>query len=81
MAGERWPIRVTDISTDGLSLILSRAVASGTILSIDLFNANRGSAQRVHLRVVRCMPHPSGEWIAGTKFLIPLSDFELSAFW
>jgi hypothetical protein len=78
--GDAWPIRVRNISVGGVSLVISRPVEPGTLLSVELRSTTRNFIRSVHVRVIYCIEHPSDDYILGGAFTQPLSDDELKAF-
>lgn len=78
--GDSWPGRVRNISAGGVSLVLSQPVESGTLLAVELRSTIRNFSRLVQVRVVYCIEHPSGDYILGGAFVLPLTDDELKAF-
>ena len=73
--------RIRNISPEGISLILSRPVEAGTILSVDLIDTKTNRFSRtLQVKVVYAVEHPSGDWIMGGSFNGRLSDEELRQF-
>jgi len=73
--------RIRNISPEGISLILSRPVESGTVLSVDLLDTKTNRFSRtLQVRVLYAVEHPSGDWIMGGTFNGRLTDEELKQF-
>lgn len=74
-AEEKWDGTIRNISTGGISLVLSRRFERGAGLAIEL----PGPAQSatVLARVIHVKPQPDGGWMLGCAFVSPLSDEEL----
>ena len=73
--------RIRNISPEGISLILTRPVESGTVLSVDLIDTRTNRFSRtLQVRVLYAVEHPSGDWIMGGIFAAKLSNEELQTF-
>lgn len=73
------PVRLRDVSSDGLGLILSRRVEPGALLAIGLANAAKGFSKTVLVRVVHVTPQPGSTFLVGGTFATPLTYDELRA--
>ncbi len=73
--------KIRNISPEGISLILSRPVEAGTVLSVDLIDTRTNRFSRtLQVRVIYSVEHPSGDWILGGTFAAKLSNEELQTF-
>jgi hypothetical protein len=73
--------KVRNISPEGISLVLGRAIETGQILAIDLIDTKTNRISRtLDLRVAWCIEHPSGDWILGGSFASRLTEEELNYF-
>jgi hypothetical protein len=73
--------KIRNISPDGISLIMTRPLESGSILSLDLIDTKTNQFSRtLQVKVVYSVEHPSGDWIMGGSFNSRLSDAELRQF-
>jgi len=71
------PARIQNISTDGIALVLSRDVAPGAILVIDLTNKMQNFSKTTLIEVVHSTKQIGGAYIIGGAFLAPLTYDEL----
>jgi len=73
--------KIRNISPEGISLILSRPVESGTVLSVDLIDTKTNRFSRtLQVRVLYSVEHPTGDWILGGAFASKLTAEELQTF-
>jgi hypothetical protein len=73
--GACWA-KVHDLSSDGVSLGLSSRIPPGTLLALDRL----GELTRpLRVRVIHTTRDVAGGWLAGCKFLRPLSNEDLHA--
>lgn len=73
--------KIRNISPDGISLILTRSVEAGSILSVDLIDTKTNQFSRtLQVKVIYSVEHPSGDWIMGGSFKSRLSDEEVRKF-
>ncbi len=70
---------VWDLSTTGLSMLLSRSVEPGTLARAEMTRANGATVSRV-LRVVRLARLGTGEYALGAQFVRPLDAAEVRPF-
>jgi hypothetical protein len=75
---QRWTAQVLDISTTGISLLVTRLLTVGMLLSVDLHG---GGPQEptILASVVHVTPRGDGEWALGCNFIRSLSEEELQA--
>jgi hypothetical protein len=76
--GERWDVRVVNISANGIGLLLDRPVENGTLLSLDLRSPTTHSSHTILACVVHVTSRP-GEWNVGCNFIRELSEADLKA--
>jgi hypothetical protein len=67
--------KVQDISAGGIALVVSRYLAPGTVLAVEL----DGVPHRLLASVVHTRRGTGKAWFAGCEFLRPLTDAELHA--
>ena len=73
--------KIRNISPEGISLILTRPVEAGTVLSVDLIDTRTNRFSRtLQVRVLYAVEHPSGDWIMGGTFAAKLTNEELQTF-
>lgn len=75
--GDLHPARVRNISTGGISLIVSRKFEAGTQLFVQLFSSSHRMARVLEVKVIYTVEHPSGDWILGGAFVEKLNGDEL----
>jgi hypothetical protein len=73
--GACWA-KVHDLSSDGVSLGLSWRVPPGTLLALDRLGE---LAKPLRIRVIHTTRDVAGGWLAGCKFLRPLSNEDIHA--
>lgn len=78
--GDAYPARVRNISAGGISLVMSHEFESGDTVAIELRSMTRNFSRQLKVRVIYCIEHPSGDYIAGGSFVNPLTDDEVKAF-
>jgi hypothetical protein len=73
--------KIRNLSPEGISLILSRPVEAGSILSVDLIDTKTNRFSRtLQVKVAYSVEHPSGDWIMGGNFATRLPDDEVRQF-
>jgi hypothetical protein len=71
----RWPVKVENISADGVALLLGRRFEARSSLWLDVAD---GGAGRVYLvRVVRVQERPGRKWLLGCTFARRLAEDEV----
>lgn len=75
--GDVFPGRVRNVSSGGISLVLSRPFDSGTDLTVELRSNFRHFSRTVRVHICYCIEHPSGDWIVGASFAEPLAEEEV----
>jgi hypothetical protein len=71
------PIKIQNISMEGIGLIVSRKVEPGALLAVTLENTLKGFAKTVLVRVAHCTSRP-GNFLVGGRFTTPLLYQELT---
>jgi hypothetical protein len=71
------PVKIRDISMQGVGLLVSRRVEPGALLAVALANPARGFSKTVLVRVVHVTPLGGGFLVGGT-FATPLTYQEMS---
>jgi hypothetical protein len=69
--------KIKNISLDGIGLLLTRPLETGTLLAVTISNAPRGFNKTVLVRVVHATRHNGGFLVGGT-FSTPLTYNELT---
>jgi len=73
--------KIRNISREGISLIMTRPVEAGSVLSVDLVDTKTNQFSRtLQVKVVYSVEHPSGDWIMGGSFSSPLAEAEVRQF-
>jgi hypothetical protein len=75
--GDVHPARVRNISTGGISLIVSRKYEPGMPLFVQILASTHQLARVLEVKVIYAVEHPSGDWILGGAFVEKLSGDEL----
>lgn len=76
---KRASVRIRDISTGGIGLLFTEPVEPGTVLTLELQNAERTVTRTVLARAVHVRPVGQGEWALGCTFLSRLEEDEVMA--
>lgn len=71
------PVKIRNVSTDGIGLTISQEVAPGMLMAINLVNPAKKFSKTMLARVVHVTPQPGGTFLMGGNFLTPLSYEEL----
>lgn len=75
---EAWAACVRDLSTGGMGLILNRRFEPGTLLVVDLQDAEQAAHRTLLVRVARV--HKEGQiWLLGCEFIHKMTEQELLA--
>ncbi len=72
------PVRIKNISTAGIALLVSDALQPGLLLALTLVNPAQSFQKTVLVRVVHCTP-TQGLFLVGGNFDVPLRYEELTA--
>lgn len=78
VADDVGPVRVQDVSLDGVGLILVRRVEVGTLLAVTVKHPAHGIDKTILVRVAHVTPIPGGYLVGGTLDT-PLAYQELTA--
>lgn len=73
------PVRIKNVSTDGIGLIVSQQLERGLLLTVGLANRSKSFAKMVLVRVMHSTPQPGGTYLVGGTFETPLTYDELCA--
>ena len=71
------PVKIRNVSTDGIGLMISQPVAPGMLMAINLKNPAKKFSKTMLVRVIHVTPQPGGTFIMGGSFVTPLSYEEL----
>ena len=71
------PVKIRNVSTDGIGLTISQQVAPGMLMAINLKNPAKKFSKTMLARVIHVTPQPGGSFLVGCSFLTPLSYEEL----
>ena len=71
------PVRIRDVSMNGVGLIVERRVEVGALLAVGLVNQAKGFARTLLLEVTHVTPATGGFLVGGT-FLTPLTYQEMT---
>ena len=71
---------VWDISTSGVSMLMTDPPAPGTFLAGELTGEDVAVGLPVLLRAVHVRPASTGDFILGAQFVRPLTELELTPF-
>ncbi|MGE3806462.1 MAG: PilZ domain-containing protein [Gemmataceae bacterium] len=74
------PAFILDISTDGVRLLVSKPLAPGDILALEIRNRHQQYLRTLWLRIVRASESTFGSWIVGAALLHSLSQAEVEDF-
>lgn len=72
--GHRWVARVNDVSSTGLSLIISRRFEPGTLLVLELEHSDAAVPRTLLVRVANVRQQPRRKWLLGCSFVRALDD-------
>jgi hypothetical protein len=71
------PVRIQNVSSDGIGLLLSKRVEAGTTLVLGVTNAGKGFARTLLVNVVHVTQQAGGTFLVGGTFSAPLTYDEL----
>ena len=71
------PVKMRDVSMQGIGLIVSRRVEVGALLAVGLTNTARGFSKTVLVRVVH-VTQSGGSFLVGGTFVNPLTYQEMT---
>ncbi len=72
-------VRVRDVSTIGIGLLVDRAIEPGTVLVLALRNQAQSFSKTTIIEVCHSTPLDNGSYVLGGEFLIPLTYDEMRA--
>jgi hypothetical protein len=73
------PVKIKNVSLEGIGLIVSHNLTPGLLLAINLVNPEKNFAKTMLARIVHATPQSNGAILIGCKFNVPLLYEELSA--
>jgi hypothetical protein len=71
------PVKIRDVSLDGIGLVLSKTIQAGTVLLINLANKSKNYSRLMKVKIVHVTPI-NGGFLAGGSFAEPLSYQEFT---
>ncbi len=72
-----WPLRIHDVSADGIGLLLGRRFEPRSVLLVEVSDRTGGPCRRLLVRVVRAAPLPGKTWLVGCIFARRLAHEDL----
>jgi PilZ domain len=78
-ASETWPAQVSNISANGIGLVVDHPVENGTLLNLNLHSPTTTSSRTILACVVHVTSTPANEWVLGCNFIRELSEDDLRA--
>ncbi|HXG11660.1 MAG TPA: PilZ domain-containing protein [Gemmataceae bacterium] len=72
------PVKIQNISTDGIGLLVTRRVEPGVLLAVTLSNPARNFTKTVLVRVVHATAQHGSAYLVGGTLNVPLTYEELS---
>ncbi len=76
---DTWSATVRDLSTGGVGIVVNRRFEPGTLLSVELQDAEQTTNRILLVRVVRVLREEGDKWLLGCAFTTKLTDAELLA--
>ncbi|MFO0863841.1 MAG: PilZ domain-containing protein [Gemmataceae bacterium] len=73
------PVRIRDLSMEGIGLLMTRKVEPNTLLAVVIANPQKNYSKTLLVRVVHVTPQ-SGTWLIGGVFSPPLTYDEFKNF-
>jgi hypothetical protein len=70
-------VRIKNVSSDGIGLLVSRKIEPGLLLAITLTNQAKPFTKTMLVRVMHVTAQPGGAYLVGGTFITPLSYDEL----
>jgi len=72
------PVKIKNISTEGIGLLMSHHLQPGLLLAINLINKTKAYSKTVLVRVAHVTQEKTGAYLVGGEFKTPLTYDELS---
>jgi hypothetical protein len=73
------PVRIQNVSTDGIGMLVTRKVEVGSLLAVGVANPAKSFARTWLVRVVHVTEQSKGSYLVGGTFATPLTYEELTA--
>jgi len=70
-------VKVQNLSTNGIGLILHLPFEPGTVLTVEMVNSNHTFSRQALVKVIYTRAHGRNEWLTGCTFLQHLQADEL----
>jgi hypothetical protein len=74
---EAWSATVRDLSTGGMGIVINRRFEPGTLLIVELEDAEHTSSRSLLVRVVRAAQEARDCWFHGCAFTTKMTESEL----
>jgi hypothetical protein len=74
------PVKLKNISKQGIGLIASQSLSPGLLLTVTLVNPAKSFTKNVMVRVAHCTAQPGGAFLVGGVLDVPLTYEELCIF-
>jgi hypothetical protein len=74
---EAWPATVRNLSTGGLGIIANRRFEPGTLLVVDVQDADQTINRTFLVRVVHLSQESKTSWLLGCAFPLKMSESDL----
>ena len=71
------PVKIKNLSTEGIGLFTTEYLPTGMLLAINLVNHGKSFSKTFLVRVAHCTPQPGGSFLVGGRFNNPLTYEEL----
>jgi hypothetical protein len=66
---ESWPARIQNVSVAGLGLVMDRCFTAGTVLAVDIIDAEGKQSQTILARVEHTKLQGEGNWLLGCSIV------------
>jgi hypothetical protein len=80
VAEDFGPVRLKNISQQGIGLITSKKLEVGSLLAVKLANAAKNAVKTMLVRITHVTPQPGNTYLIGGTLDTPLTYEELCAF-
>jgi hypothetical protein len=74
---EAWSAIVRDLSTSGIGIIVNRRFEPGTLLKVDLEDAEHTTSTTLLVRVARISQEDPTSWLLGCTFTTKMTESDL----